>query len=333
MNKKCNFCGRKVPHNNKIGFCIDCTPKGKIIKSFNNGKTITEISREIFNSNSGSYRSMIRNILKDRLGSNFESIKVKNKDKVMKEKTTKKIPLEFVKDLYNKGLLTPQIHKALISKGYIIHICTLRKRMKELNLDGKENHTKWLTGRHLVSKGRKKLIKELWMNGESINNIAKVTNLAHNTVGLYLNEMGCKTRLLQMYFSEKINKEEEKAKEYLEHKGFEVKKCLFLCQRKVAENFNSILENKDMPFPKDLKKFCEDCPIKKLKFKEQELYDFVIKKENHYGIVEVKKVYLNPYRRAHFTLGQFINLPTIIKHNINFSLIIFEGGKMYEEKF
>ena len=89
-----------------------------------------------------------------------------------------------------------------------------------------------------------------------------------------------------------------------------------------------------MIIPKELKPFCEKCPVKNLKFKHREFYDFVIEKDGKYGISEVKKVYISQnWERAHFSIGQFINLPEILKNNIPFHLILIRGKKIEETIF
>lgn len=333
IKKSCKFCNKNLSYNNKIGFCFECFPKKEAIKLFKEGKTIIQISEKIFNSNSGNYRELIRSLLKKEFGSKFLEIRKNNKNEQIKDRIKKNLPLDFIRDLHNQGKLATQIHKALLQKNYKLHLCTLRKILLELSLDYVENYRKWLTGRSKLSIKRKKLIKELWKEGNSVKNISKTLGLAALTVKTYLHKMGFKTKMLQYYYSEPMNSEESEAKDYLKEKGFEVKKCLFMCQRKLEKGFGEILWRNNFPFPKKLREFCKGCPIKKLKFEEQELYDFMIKKNGKYEVVEVKKVYKNPHRRAHFTLGQFLNLPKIIKANIPFRLIFFDGGELYERRF
>jgi len=268
----------------------------------------------------------------DHFGSEFLKIKKNNKDRVMNAALAKELPLDFIKQLFHQGKLTTQIHKALLQKGYVIHIQTLRNRLLRLDLDYRENYRKFLKNRGRISRNSKELIKQLWRDGKSINEISRKTGFAFLTVRTYLHQMGFKTKMLQFYYSESSNAEEKMAKSYLENQKCEVKKCLFLCQRKLDRPFNEILVDKTFPFPSDLRKFCTGCPVKELKFEEQELYDFVSKDEKGYSVVEVKKVYKNPHRRAHFTLGQFLNLSKVIKAGIPFKLLIFEDGQIQEKQ-
>ncbi len=333
QKKNCNFCHKKLAHNNKINFCLKCLPSEEIVGSFRNGETIQGITKKIFNSSSGYYRELVRKTLIGGVGSDFLRIRKINRNKAINRTYSNKLPVDFIKSLFSQGKITPQIHMALLQKGYSLHISTLRKILLKLELDYRQNYKNWQTNRGLVSKGKKDLIRKLWMNGESINEISKITELAPLTVKQYLHEMGFKTKMLQFYYSEPSNNEEKLAKTYFQNKGYEVKKCLFLCQRKLDKPFTEILKDPTFPFPPDLRKFCQQCPIKNLQFEEQELYDFMVKKDNVYGIVEVKKIYTNPRRRAHFTLGQFLNLPQIIKAGIPFTLLLFENGKIDEKSF
>ncbi len=333
IKSRCKNCSKVLAINNKVGFCLSCLPDDDIIKLFKQGKTVVEISKIIFNSTSGNYRGAIRGGLIKHFGLKYPELRKANKSTSLLDKNYKKFPLDFIKKLHTEGKITTQIHKALLQKGYKLHLATTRNILKYLNLDYCENYKKWLTNRSRSSKKQKELVRDLWMNGESMKGISKATGFAETTVRTYLHSMGFKTKLLQLYYSEPSNKEEISARKYLENNGFEVKKCMFLCQRKLEKPFNEILLDNKFPFPRDLRSFCKSCPIKDLKFEEQEMYDFVIKKENKYSIVEVKKVYFDPYRRAHFSLGQFLNLPKVIKSGIPFKLLIFEEGKIYEREF
>lgn len=321
--KYCDNCKKKLAHNSNVGFCLSCLPEDNFVRKFNSGNTIQEISQEIFNSSHGGHRTSIRRVLIEKLGeSKFQEIKRRNRAKRMKQKEVE-LPKEFMVSLFKQGKTSPEINKALKLKGFSVHVATVRKRLKEWKCDLQENNSKRKIERQKISKKRRRLIKELWLDGNNIHNIASALNMARNTVKTYLHQMGFKTRFPQNYILKNYNKEELEAEKYLEKKGYNVKKCYFLCQRE-----NSII------VPKELRPFCKKCPVKELKFKHRQFYDFMIEKDGFYSVVEVKKTYIsNNWERAHFTLGQFVNLPLILKNQIPFRLLIKRGGKFEEDIF
>lgn len=323
--KTCRLCDKKLTYNNKVGFCINCVPKDRIFNLFMKGKTIQDISNNIYSSQSGYYRSLIRKTLTEKLDDKkFNKIKTSNRNKIMKKREVD-LPLNFIYSLYEKGKTAPEINKALASKGYTVHTATVRKRLKEKGLDLMENLKRKNIKLKRISKKRKRLIKELWLDGNNMKSISKVTGMAENTIKIYLHQMGFKTKLFQNYILKNYTEGEKTAKPYFKNNGYKVKKCYFLCQRK---------NNEGLIIPKELKSFCEKCPIKKLNFKHREFYDFVIEKDGRYSIVEVKKVYISKnWERAHFSIGQFINLPEILKNKIPFHLILIRGGKIEETIF
>ena len=146
IEKICKKCHKTLSHNNKIGFCINCLPEGEIISLFKEGKTIQSISKEIFNSISGNYRGFIRKTLIKHYESDFLQKRKSNKSKEILKKNYNKLPLDFIKEMHNDGKLTTQIHKALIQKGYKLHLVTVRHILKYLNLKITGNWLDWKNG-------------------------------------------------------------------------------------------------------------------------------------------------------------------------------------------
>jgi len=318
---KCKYCQKRLSYNNKLGFCLNCLPEERIISVFNSGKTIQHISESIFNSCSGRYRSLIRGVLKRNI-KDFEKLKKENRNKVMSQSKLE-LPLKFILKLYKDGKTVPEIHKAVASKGYNAHVATIRKRLKDNGCDIKKNAAWKNIKRQRTSKKRKRLIKHLWEDGNSIKSISKALSMAELTVKTYLHQMGFKTKLPQNYILKNYSEDEKRARKYLENQGYVVKKCYFLCQRK-----------NDIIIPKELRELCEKCPVKRMNFKHKEFYDFILEKEGKFSIAEVKKVYVSKnWERAHFSLGQFINLPEILKNNVPFHLIIIRGDNFEETIF
>ena len=320
--KRCSSCQDQLVHNNISYLCQSCV-SSKAFKLFMNGKTISEISKVLFNSIHGRYRGSISGLLKERMGSDdFLSIKSNNRNKAMSSLKID-LPFDFISRLCREGKTSPQIYQALLAQGYSLHIATLRSRLKKLGFDLKVNDALRKKRRQCVSKKRKKAIEKLWLEGNNMKDISHSLSLAEATVRTYLHQMGFKTKLPQNYVLKNYTKGEIIAKEYLEKQGYEVKKCFFICQRK-----------SNIIVPKDLRPFCKFCPVQQLKFEHKEFYDFVVKMNDTYIVVEVKKTYVNKnWERAHFSLGQFINLPQVLKHRIPFKLLIIRENGIEEKNF
>ena len=173
---------------------------------------------------------------------------------------------------------------------------------------------------------------DLFNKGVKTEKIGKIMGLSTPTVQQYLNSEGIDTTYsTAKYLNRYANDEEKLTRKYLEKKGYEVIRCMFMCQRDKVKVIPSIIKDK----------YCKKCPIKNIKFHKdiEEYYDYVCFKNNKVKVVEVKKIYYKKtkrrnfiHRTGHCSLGQLLNIGKLLKNNVEMCVIYFDEGVLNERE-